>query len=277
MEHSFSQAPTADIPRSSFDRSHGLKTTFNAGELVPIFVDEALPGDTLSINPTLFARINTPLYPLMDNIFLDVHFFSVPNRLLWDNFRKFMGEQTNPDDSTDYTVPRTSSTTWGEQSIGDYFGIPTKQPIQTSSLPFRAYNLIYNEWYRDQNLVDSATVNTGDNLDNASLYPIRKRGKRHDYFTSCLPWLQKGDAVNIPLGNQAPIEWSGSLGNTNVSVIANNVKRDLYESDGANRLRVAPEAGIGQQLYADLSNATASTVNELRRAFQIQKLLERDA
>lgn len=277
MEHSFSQAPTADIPRSSFDRSHGLKTTFNAGELIPIFVDEALPGDTLSINPTLFARINTPLYPLMDNIFLDVHFFSVPNRLVWDNFRKFMGEQTDPNDSTDYTVPRTQTSTWGEQSMGDYFGIPTKKPIQTSALPFRAYNLIYNEWYRDQNLIDSANVQTGDSPDNASNYPIRKRGKRHDYFTSCLPWLQKGDAVNIPLGDQAPIQWAGSLDNNNVSIIANNVKRDLYESDGANRLRVASSTGTGQQLYADLSNATASTVNELRRAFQIQKLLERDA
>jgi len=131
MDHSFSRAPTADIPRSSFNRSHGIKTTFDAGNLIPIFVDEALPGDTLTLNPTLLARVNTPIYPIMDNLFLDVHFFAVPIRQVWDNFRKFCGEQVDPADSTDYTVPvmnAPASTGYGNQSLYDYMGLPTKVP-----------------------------------------------------------------------------------------------------------------------------------------------------
>lgn len=276
MEHSFSRAPTADIPRSSFDRSHGLKTTFDAGKLIPIFVDEALPGDTLSLNPTLFARINTPLYPIMDNLFLDVHFFSVPMRLVWENFRKFMGEQTDPADSTDYTIPVTQASNWGEQSLGDYMGLPTKVAgTVTSSLPFRAYNRIYNEWYRDQNLIDSAEERTGDASDGPGLYTVRSRGKRHDYFTSCLPWLQKGDAVNIPLGTEAPVTTDAT----------DAEKLGVYSTNyGANRefntvdhVKINATTLPQETLYADLTNATAATVNELRRAFQIQKLLERDA
>lgn len=277
MEHSFSRAPTADIPRSSFDRSHGLKTTFDAGKLIPIFVDEALPGDTLSLNPTLFARVNTPLYPIMDNLFLDVHFFSVPMRLVWENFRKFMGEQADPNDSTDYTIPELNATNWSEQSLGDYMGIPTKiAGTVTSSLPFRAYNRIYNEWYRDQNLIDSATERTGDTSDSVSFYPLRNRGKRHDYFTSCLPWLQKGDAVNIPLGTRAPVAVNGSPDDS-IGVQTSLGDRTLYENDGANELRYQSPSTPDNTLYTDLTSATAATVNELRRAFQIQKLLERDA
>ena len=142
MNHTFSQAPTADIPRSSFNRSHGLKTTFDAGNLIPIFVDEALPGDTLTLNPTLFARINTPIYPIMDNLFLDVHFFAVPYRQIWDNFRKFMGEQVNPGDSTDYTIPSmnaTATTGYSNETIFDYLGLPTKVPdYEHSTLPLRS-------------------------------------------------------------------------------------------------------------------------------------------
>ena len=144
MNHSFSKAPTADMPRSSFDRSHGLKTTLDAGKLIPIFVDEVLPGDTVSLNPTLFARVNTLLYPIMDNMFLDVHFFFVPYRQVWDNFRKFCGEQIDPADSTDYTVPQITSN-HGSHSLGDYFGLPVGKTIAASELPFRAYNHIYNE------------------------------------------------------------------------------------------------------------------------------------
>ena len=157
-----SHDPTADIPRSSFNRSHGYKTTFDAGYLIPVYVDEALPGDTITMNPTMFARLNTPIYPIMDNMFLDVHFFSVPVRQIWDNFRKFTGEQANPSDSTDYTVPvsvATASTGYSNQSLQDYMGLPTQVPdYEHSALFTRAYNHIYNEWFRDQNLVDSAVA-----------------------------------------------------------------------------------------------------------------------
>jgi len=169
MTHEFSQVPSADIPRSSFNRSHGHKTTFDAGNLVPVFVDEALPGDTFTLNPTLFARLNTPIYPLMDNMFLDIHFFSVPVRQIWDNFRKFSGEQVNPADSTDFTVPISNapaSTGYSNESLQDYLGLPTKVPdYEHSALFTRAYNHIYNEWYRDQNLIDSAVVDTDDGPD----------------------------------------------------------------------------------------------------------------
>lgn len=277
MEHTFSRAPTADIPRSSFNRSHGLKTTFNAGDLIPVFIDEALPGDTLSLNPTMFARLNTPLYPLMDNMFLDVHFFSVPLRLVWDNFRKFMGEQADPGDSTDYTVPKLVSNTFDEGSLADYFGLPTKKAGMTpSALPFRAYNRIYNEWYRDQNLVDAAFTKTADSDDGAANYEIRKRGKRHDYFTSSLPWLQKGDAIDIPLGTSAPVKVDGAS-TDGIGISTTSGDRVLYENDGANEIRYDATTAPDTVLTADLTNATAATVNELRRAFQIQKLLERDA
>lgn len=280
MQHSFSQAPTADIPRSSFNRSHGLKTTFNAGDLIPVFVDEALPGDTLTLNPTLFSRINTPLYPLMDNLFLDVHFFSVPIRQLWDNFRKFCGEQTDPGDSTDFTVPTLTSSAYGEETLFDYMGLPTKVAgYEHSVLPLRAYNHIFNEWYRDQNLIDSAPSRRGDSGDVESDFTLRKRGKRHDYFTSSLPFLQKGDAVLMPLGNQALVHSGTVGGDTNaVTVVDDNGDNKYIDTSGAlANLTVTGTTAESRRLYADLSSATSSTINDLRQAFQIQKLLERDA
>jgi hypothetical protein len=273
MNHSFSQAPTADIPRSSFNRSHGYKTTFDAGYLVPVFVDEALPGDTFTLNPTMFARLNTPIYPIMDNMFLDVHFFSVPIRQIWSNFRKFCGEQVDPADSTDFTVPvstATATTGYANQSLQDYLGLPTKVPdYEHSALFTRAYNHIYNEWYRDQNLIDSAVVDTGDGPDSPTNYTLRKRGKRHDYFTSSLPWLQKGDAVDLPLGTLAPVTSDTAIGDTTA------LRWDI--SVGRVGIGAGDPPATADQLYADLSSATAATVNQLRQAFQIQKLLERDA
>lgn len=280
MTHQFSQAPTADIPRSSFNRSHGYKTTFDAGELIPVYVDEALPGDTINLNPTMFARLNTPIYPIMDNMFLDVHFFSVPVRQIWDNFRKFMGERVNPADSIDYTVPISNAPAtvgYANQTLQDYIGLPTKVPdYEHSALFTRAYNHIYNEWYRDQNLIDSATVDTGDGPDTVTNYVVRKRGKRHDYFTSCLPWLQKGDSVSIPLGTSAPVTFDGA----NLSLIGITSSQD-------DTIRIMSENGTGysalasgtttEGMYANLSSATAATINQLRQSFQIQKLLERDA
>ena len=158
MDHKFSEIPKAEIPRSSFNRSHGLKTTFNAGELIPIFVDEALPGDTFNLKMTAFSRLATPLHPFMDNLFMNSFFFAVPIRLIWDNFLKFNGEQENPGDSTDFLVPTMTSPAGGydELSLSDYFGIPTKiDNLTHSTLWHRAYNLIWNQWFRDENLQDS--------------------------------------------------------------------------------------------------------------------------
>jgi hypothetical protein len=285
MSHQFSQAPTADIPRSSFNRSHGYKTTFDAGYLIPVYVDEALPGDTITMNPTMFARLNTPIYPIMDNMFLDVHFFSVPLRQIWDNFRKFTGEQANPTDSTDFTVPvsnATATTGYSNQSLQDYMGLPTQVPdYEHSALFTRAYNHIYNEWFRDQNLVDSAVVDTDDGPDNPADYVLRKRGKRHDYFTSALPWLQKGDAVDLPLGSTAPIATDITATTyADAQLTFYSTDSSSYEKiqvDGKYAHRPGDLGDESNRLYTDLSQATAATINQLRQAFQIQKLLERDA
>lgn len=283
VQHKFSEVPKADIPRSTFDRSHGHKTTFDAGYLIPFLVDEALPGDTFSVNLTGFARLATPIYPIMDNMFMDTHYFSVPIRLVWDNWQKFNGEQTDPGDSTDYVVPQMVSpavTGYTANSLSDYFGIPTEVAALThSSLWHRAYNLIYNEWYRDQNLQDSVVVDRDDGPDDPADYVLLRRGKRHDYFTSSLPWPQKGDAVNIPLGGAAPIATAATAAGSTVSILnGTGAVRDLI-SDNAFNLQIAgsPIPGTGSALYADLSSATAATINSLRQAFQIQKIFERDA
>ena len=196
MKHNFATVPQAQIPRSSFDRSHGYKTAFNTGYLVPVFLDEVLPGDTFNLRMSSFARLSTPLKPIMDNMYLDSFFFFVPNRLVWTNFQKFMGQQDNPGDSISYLVPTVTSPAGGPAvgSLADYLGVPTAgqitgaDTISYSALPHRCYNLIYNEWFRDENLQNSVTVDKGDGPDTYSNYVLLKSGKRHDYFTSCLPW-----------------------------------------------------------------------------------------
>lgn len=291
MKHQFSEVPQVSIPRSSFDRSHGVKTTFDAGWLVPIFVDEALPGDTFNLDMTGFARLATPIKPIMDNLYMETFFFAVPCRLLWENWKRFMGEQDNPGDSVDYVTPKVQmlagDSQRASQGLYDYMGIPiySSGDIQFNALPFRAYNLIWNEWFRDQNLQTSRPLNTGDGPDNSADYVKQRRGKRHDYFTSCLPWPQKGDdgasiptlgladVVPAPEPNDVPVFAVGRAGQRQLK--GTNSLDDVIWSAPATASGVASWVTTGLQV--DLSTASAVTINELRVAFQFQKLLERDA
>lgn len=279
MKHQFSQVPKVQTPRSVFNRTHSHKTTFDGGKLIPFYVDEVLPGDTFNVNSNLFGRLATPIVPVMDNIYLDTHYFFVPNRLVWDNFKRFMGEQDNPTDSTDYLVPQLSAT-HTEGSIGDYFGLPIGVQTDANSLFFRAYNLIWNEWFRDQNLQDSVTVNKGDSGDSLSDYNLLHRGKRHDYFTSALPWPQKGPGVELPLGTTAPINSTGNFTVEDTAGLSTAFKKgstntQIFADNGS--IAGGDLLSYSSGLEVDLSTATGATINTLRQAFQLQRLAEKDA
>mgnify|MGYP000340526465 CR=1 FL=1 len=284
------QTKTADIPRSSFDLSHGLKTTFNASDLVPILSLEVLPGDTINLRASLFGRMATPVKPLLENLFLESFFFFTPWRQVWPSFTKMMGEQEAPGDSIDYTVPTLGSGALvAEGSIYDYMGIPLGTDfgqIGVSNLPFRCYNKVFNFWFRDENLVDPANEQTSDLQDAPSIYTIRKRRKRRDYITSALPFPQKGPETYVNLGGDAAIKGIGVDTPETFSLVNQAVK----ETQGITTYTSAASQGnlfvLGSdegdntalpQIYADLTNATGISINELRESIQIQRLLERDA
>lgn len=286
MNKNFAKIESPSIQRSRFNRSHGHKTTFDAGLLVPVFLDELLPGDNVKLSMSAVTRLATPIYPLMDNLFLDVQFFAVPMRLLWDNFQRFMGERVNPTDTIDQfsipTLARSTRTDFYTGSIFDYMGLPPfcKPSIPISALPFRAYNLIWNNWYRDQNIQPTIVENTGDGPDPLSDYGLLHRNKRHDYFTSCLPWPQRSQAVEIPLAGIVSVEGAfrttdvtgsldGFLGLNGTDTTVRNsptfVGGLFADSSGANALHV------------DLSGATGITINQLRDYITLQQFSEIDA
>lgn len=339
--HRFSDAPAMYMKRTKFDRSHVYKTTFNSGKLIPVFVDEVLPGDTTRMSVNYFARLATPIKPIMDNIYLDWFFFFVPNRLVWEHWQNFCFEQEDPEEITDYVIPTVSATGNSKNayigSLWDYFGLPVNTSGNLSgisALPFRGVYLIWNEWFRDENLQKSVKIQKGDTnevLNSArsaeqpswvfqsgtNIYPglaCPPRGKRHDYFTSALPWTQKGPGVSIGLAGTAsivdPTPDSGYLLHSNSNQLAAvSATRAEAESGGyrvgasngiltfsrfgsdthsssvagfagntSGPVTVAAQVGsayLGNDSYVDLDTSSIFTINSLRTAFQMQKFYER--
>jgi hypothetical protein len=282
MQHNFGVTPTVEAPRSVFNLSHGHKTAIDVDYIYPLCVLDVLPGDTIRARSSILARMNTPQFPMMENVTLLEEWIAVPVRLVWENFRKFCGEQDNPTDSIDYTIPQFNSFTPSAESLHDYLGLPIRNLAMTpNSIYHRGYAKCYNDWYRDQNLIDSVHLDTDDGPDTATDYVLQKRGKRFDYYTQALPQPQKGDAVSLPLGTTAPVQqdgnplsvrdsgstWTKDLGsvtsdaNVKFSGTAPSTSGSIYFSGG---------------LEADLTSATAATINDLREAMSIQKLLEMD-
>ena len=316
VESHFSQLPKADIQRSRFDRSSSVKTTFNVGDIIPFYVDEVLPGDTFDIKTSKVVRMQSLVTPIMDNIYLDTYFFFVPNRLTWEHWQEFNGENTKSAwiPATEFQVPQITAPSggWSIGTIADYMGIPTGvSNLSVNALPFRAYALIMDGWFRDENLSDPLNIPVNDVTQtgsNGSNYisdvalggmPF-KAAKYHDYFTSCLPAPQKGPDVLLPLGSQAPLKtlplnelitpdapvpglaFANQAASGGVSALTSlkfNVSSAGAPDGTFSPVKTASD-GIGMipvNLVADLSQATAATINQLRLAFQVQKLYEKDA
>lgn len=311
----FSTLPKANISRSQFNRSSSVKTSFNVGEIIPFYLDEVLPGDTFKVSTSKVVRFQTLLTPMMDNVYLDTYYFFVPNRLVWDHWKEFNGENTQSAwiPTVEYSVPQVTAPAggWSIGTIADYFGIPTSVAgLSVSALPFRAYALIMNEWFRDQNLCDPLLLSTDDTTrtgsNDAGISNVQLGGKPyiaakyHDYFTSCLPAPQKGPDVNIPIAVAAPVPvgtgarhdyGKGSMRFNNIDNSTGLVYRNMYvqhEGSGDTSLWLNMSGTISRpaeysvlrptNLWADFTGVTQSaTINQLRMAFQIQKLYERDA
>lgn len=310
-QYQFANVPGPQIQRSVFKRPYNTKTTFNEKFLYPFFVDEVLPGDTKTLHMTAFVRLLTLIAPIMDNIMFDVFWFFVPTRLVWDNWEKFQGAQDNPGDSTDFLIPSYTLPPDGiafpSLSLYDYFGLPTQTFLaqNISCLPERAYRLIWNAWFRDENLQNKVTISKGDGPDALNVtgtMGLLPRGKRHDYFASCLPWPQKGDSVALPLGTSAPVIGNSKAisliddGGEHGSIFFSNMAGvghsplGIGSVDGANKGAAATDVGSATMKYAglstdpnksgmivDLNAATAATINQIRQAFAYQSILEKDA
>lgn len=314
--HRFDQVPAPNIQRSSFDLSRKRKTTFNTGYLYPLFLQEVLPGDTFSVRGTFFGRLQTLDFPMLDNLYFDTFWFYCPNRILWTNWARFLGAlEPNNDSSIDFTIPTIGSesgdfvTALGD--MADYFGLPIGVDLtdaNISALPFRMYNRIFNEWFRAQELQDSPSLLVGDGPDNwdGGQYSLLRRGKRHDYITSCLIAPQRGDGVSLPIGTSAPVIGDGeTLGLVNSGIVPYGAGRTFalvtdngtvtprFGQEGYNQSVGFAPGGVtppsqttyvgvseipGQSgLIADLSEAIAANINDMREAIALQQLLERDA
>lgn len=306
-EQHYAQVPHAEIRRAKFQRDFNLLTTMNEGDLVPIYLDEVLPADTFKINLNALVRMATPLYPVMDNAYMDFYFFFVPARLLWKHFQNLMGQNDSTfwAETTEYTTPVTTAPEggWNVGTLADYFGIPTGvSGLKVNSLPFRAYAKVWNEWFRDENLQQPVTqsmddtttagVNTGTNLSDAEAggMPL-KVCKYKDYFTSCLPSPQKAtEPVTIPLTGNAPIKGYKDEGRTNPVTGEERTFYSIGQAEAGEKVQVgqigADKQGLAMYwgkngsltyLGAELGNITGATINELRQAIAVQHIFERDA